>query len=185
MISLTLFIVLLFNTTVFAKVQVRQSSMENTLLSKQQLLEDKLSYRFTDPKRGDIIIFFEEEETGTIIDETIRTFNKMTSFLHKDSYIEDSRYVKRVIGIPGDTIDIKDGYVYVNDKKLTESYVKGETKEKELDLPITVGKNELFVLGDNREVSMDSRSFGPISIKQVEGKAIFRIYPFDKVGVVN
>jgi signal peptidase I len=73
LLTLTFIIALLFNTTVFAKVQVRQSSMENTLLSKQQLLEDKLSYRFTDPERGDIIIFFEEEETGTIIDETIRT----------------------------------------------------------------------------------------------------------------
>jgi len=173
----------LVNSKVFARVQVQQSSMENTLYSSQQLIVDKLSYNFESPKRGDIIIFLENEQRGTIMDDAILFANNIKS-LFKNTQ-KDNRLVKRVIGIPGDEVNIKDGYVYINGKKLKEPYVKGETFSGEINLPIKVPDNKLFVLGDNRPVSKDSRAFGLINSDQVEGKAIFRVFPFNKIGAIK
>lgn len=180
-------IVVLLNSKVFAKVQVQQSSMENTLFNDQQLIVDKLSYNFTEPKRGDIIIFLENEEKGTILDDALRTIDGITAMFNGNKDIEgkDSRLVKRVIGVEGDKIDIKDGYVYLNGEKLEEIYTKGETIREEFKLPVKIGKDKLFVLGDNRIVSKDSRDFGLVDLKQVEGKAIYRVYPFNQMGKVK
>ncbi|KOA20407.1 signal peptidase I T [Clostridium homopropionicum DSM 5847] len=180
-------IAVLINSKVFAKVQVQQSSMENTLFTNQQLIVDKLSYNFKKPKRGDIIIFLEDGKKGTILDDALSTIDSIVSIFsnNKDYSEESKRLVKRVIGAPGDEVDIKDGYVYVNDEKLQEAYAKGETFTREFKLPVKVGENELFVLGDNRMVSMDSRKFGLINFKQVEGKAIFRVYPFNEIGEIK
>jgi signal peptidase I len=182
-----LFIVTLLNSKVFAKVQVQQSSMENTLFTNQQLIVDKLSYNFVEPKRGDIIIFLENGEKGTIIDDALRTVDSVVSIFNynKDISEKSSRLVKRVIGVAGDEVDIKDGYVYLNGKKLEETYAKGETISGEFKLPIKVGENKLFVLGDNRMVSKDSRKFGLIDCKQVDGKAIYRVYPFNQLGKIK
>ena len=81
-------------------------------------------------------------------------------------------YVKRVIATEGDTIDLKDGKVYVNDKLLSEPYVNGETSEDSGNViyPYTLTENQVFVMGDNREVSMDSRAFGAVSERQIKGK---------------
>ncbi|MGH4121995.1 MAG: signal peptidase I [Clostridium sp.] len=173
----------LINSKVFAKVQVQQNSMENTLYSSQQLIVDKLSYNFVRPNRGDIIIFLENGQRGTIIDDTVIFVNNIKSiFTNTDN---DKRLVKRVIGIPGDEVNIKDGYVFVNGEKLNEPYVKGETFSAELNFPIKVPVNKLFVLGDNRPVSKDSREFGVINYNQIEGKAVFRVFPFNKIGTIK
>lgn len=177
----------LLNSKVFAKVRVQQNSMENTLLTNEQLVVDKLSYNFAEPKKGDIIIFHENKEKGTIAEDTLEMVDNIISIFNNnnDSIEKDDRLIKRVIGIPGDEIDIKDGHLYLNGKKLEESYVKGETIEREFKLPIKVPENKLFVLGDNRMISKDSRMFGLIDYKQVEGKAIYRVYPFNHVGKVK
>lgn len=177
------FIAMLVNTKVFAAVQVQQSSMENTLFSNQRLILDKLSYNFVEPKKGDIIVFLENEKKGNILDETLRTIDNMASIFNNSG--NSKLLVKRVIGVPGDEIDIKDGYVYVNGVKLEESYVKGETDGGVFKLPVKVEKNKLFVLGDNRVVSRDSRRFGLIDFNQVEGKAIYRIYPINQTGNIK
>lgn len=181
------FIAVLLNTKVFAMVQVQQSSMENTLFSNQKLIVDKLSYNFAEPQKGDIIIFLENEENGTLVEDTLRIIGEMISTFKngKDSSEDENRLVKRVIGVAGDEIDIKDGSVYVNGQKLEEAYVSGETMNGEIKLPIKIGEDKLFVLGDNRRVSKDSRRFGLIDIKQVEGKAIYRVYPFNKIGKIE
>jgi signal peptidase I len=180
-------IVTVLNSKVFAKVQVQQSSMENTLFPNQQLIIDKLSYNFAAPKRGDIIIFLENDQKGTIVDDTLRTVGDILSIFSYDKRgnEKNARLVKRVIGVPGDEIDIKDGYVYVNEEKLEEYYIKGETISGKFKLPAKIGENKLFVLGDNRRVSKDSREFGLIDFKQVEGKAIYRVYPFNNVGKIK
>lgn len=184
-ISVAFFIAVLLNSKVFAKVQVQQSSMEDTLFRDQQLIVDKLSYNFAEPKMGDIIIFLEDEEKGTIFDDALRTINGIAARFSGSQDFVDNRLVKRVIGVEGDEIDIKDGYVYVNGEKLEETYAKGETIREEFKLPVKVGKGKLFVLGDNRIVSKDSRCFGLVDLKQVEGKAIYRVYPFSKMGRIN
>lgn len=177
----------LVNSKVFAKVRVQQNSMENTLLTNEQLVVDKLSYNFAEPKKGDIIIFHENKERGTIAEDTLEMVDNIISIFNNNnnSIEKDDRLIKRVVGVPGDEIDIKDGHLYLNGKKLEESYVKGETIEREFKLPIQVLENKLFVLGDNRMISKDSRMFGLIDYKQVEGKAIYRVYPFNHVGKVK
>lgn len=179
------FIVVLLNSKVFARVQVQQSSMESTLFSNQQLIVDKLSYNFTEPKRGDIIIFLENKQKGSIIDDSLMFINHIKSLLLNTNIDKKELLVKRVIGVPGDEVNIKDGYVYINGQRLNEPYVKEQTVIKELKLPIRVGENKLFVLGDNRPVSKDSRVFGLIDYKQVEGKALYRIFPLNKIGAVK
>ncbi|MBW5457573.1 signal peptidase I [Clostridium sporogenes] len=177
----------LVNSKVFAKVQVQQSSMENTLFTNQQLIVDKLSYNFVEPKKGDIIIFNENKEKGTIAEYTLEMVDNIISKFNnnKTDIEEDDRLIKRVIGVPGDEVDIKDGYLYLNGKKLEETYANGETISREFKLPIKIPENKLFVLGDNRMVSKDSRMFGLVDYKQVEGKAIYRVYPFNHVGKVK
>jgi signal peptidase I len=176
-------LVALLNSKVFATVVVQQSSMDNTLYSDQKLILDKLSYNLASPKRGDIIIFLKNKQRGTIIQDAMLFINNVKSkFKNTDS---DIRLVKRVIAIPGDEINIKDGYVYINGEKLEEAYVKGETFSGEFELPISVPDDKLFVLGDNRIVSEDSRRYGLINCNQIEGKAVFRISPFNKIGTIK
>jgi signal peptidase I len=174
------FFAFLINSEVLAKVIVDQSSMENTLFTGQQLFVDVASYHFEEPKQGDIIIFFPNEEKGNLMDSFARYIDGYRELFTKIEYHE--RYVKRVIGVAGDTVDIKDDSVYINGEKLEEPYVNGITEVREFEVPYTVKEGELFVMGDNRDVSMDSRAFGPISLKQVEGRAFFRVYPFGKMG---
>jgi len=176
-------IVSLINTEVLASAKVQQESMENTLYNDEKLIVDKISYNFTTPKRGDIIIFFDNEEKGNVFEESYKYLKEIASI----SYNTDTRtrLVKRVIGVSGDEIDIKDGYVYLNGDMLDETYVKGSTYIRNIDFPIKVEENTLFVLGDNREKSRDSREFGLIKINQVEGKAIFRLSPFSRFGAIE
>ena len=184
LIILGAFILAFFiNSEVLAKVVVEHGSMENTLFANQQLLVNEFSYHFTQPKKGDIIIFFPEEEKGNIIVRFDRYLDGIKEMFTKKS--EHARYVKRVIGVEGDVIEIKDGYVFVNDEKIDEPYTNGLTEPKGYELPCTVGKDELFVMGDHRTVSEDSRAFGPISLDQVIGRAFYRVYPFGEMGKIQ
>jgi signal peptidase I len=186
-IVVALVLATVFSSKVFAKVQVQQGSMENTLFPKQQLIVDKFSYNFTKPKRGEIIIFLENEERGSIINDTLRTIDSIRARFDKAAAQKEEgrRLVKRVIGIEGDKIDLKNGFVYLNGKKQAEPYTRGATQPKIIEFPITVGKNQLFVLGDNRMRSTDSREFGLINVNQVEGRAVLRVYPFNQMGRIR
>lgn len=155
-IAVAVILSILFQTYVYAQTEVHNVSMQNTLAEGQRLIADKWSYKFHTPNRGDIVIINGPE--------------------YKD------RLVKRVIGLPGDVIDFRDGDVYVNGIRLEENYVKGITKADSLTMPYTVPEGHLFVMGDNRENSLDSRALGPIALTSVEGKAVFRIWPMEKFG---
>ena len=126
--------------------------------------------------------FMKCEGKESIRDYTSEFFNNIILVGNSD---DKSRLVKRVIGIAGDEVNIKDGCVYINDEKIDESYVKGETVNRDIKLPIIVGENQLFVLGDNRVVSKDSRTFGLIDCKQVEGKVMVRVFPFNRISSVK
>ena len=143
---------------------VNETSMQPTIDPNDYLLMSKQAYRFGEPKRGDIIVF------KSNIKAEDNKHNKML--------------IKRVIGIPGDIITIVDGNVYRNGEKLEESYIKeGGTNGKIYNLEVPVG--EVFVLGDNREVSVDSREIGCVKISKVKGRAFFRLFPFGKMGDVK
>lgn len=176
----------IINSQVFEKVIVQQSSMENTLFEDQHLIVNKLSYNFNEPKSGDIIIFQKYKKMGTLIDDIKNSVVNIVSLFDKEKNSEKNEYlVKRVIGVEGDEVDIIDGSVYINRIKLEESYANGVTEAKVIELPVIVGENEVFVLGDNRGVSLDSRSFGLINLNQVAGKVLFRIYPFNLIGKIK
>lgn len=137
-------------------------SMQPTLSDGDNLIVDKLSYRFHDPDRFDIIVFPQE----------------------------DGRYfIKRIIGLPGENVRIdEDGFIYINGEKLQESYGKEVMLDPGLAKDgIQLGADEYFVLGDNRNDSMDSRmaEVGPIAGERIIGRAWLRIYPFDQIGFLK
>ena len=176
----------IINSQVFEKVIVQQSSMDTTLFEGQHLIVNKLSYNFNEPKSGDIIIFQKYEKMGTLINDIKNSIVNLPTLFDKENNSKKNNYlVKRVIGVEGDEVNIIDGSVYINGEKLEESYTKGVTEEKAIELPIIVGKDEVFVMGDNREVSTDSRELGPIKINQIAGKVIFRVYPFNQMGKIK
>lgn len=151
-------------TYVGQRTQVSGSSMETTLSDGDNLLVDKITYRFSDPKRFDIIVFPFQYDT-------------------------DTYYIKRIIGMPGETVQIDyDGNIYINGSLMEESYgrevIQNPGRAAE---PITLGEDEYFVMGDNRNNSSDSRdpSVGNIHRKDIIGRAWVRIWPFSKFGVLK
>lgn len=171
----------LINSQLIAMATVKEVSMQDTLFADNKLVINRRSYKNSTPKTGDIIVFYRNREIGNFAQEFTRSLTQVFPFA-KDKTETKDRLVKRVIGTPGDVVDIKDGCVYLNGELLDEPYAKGITEKGEFNLPVTVGDNQLFVLGDNREYSFDSRDFGLIDISHVEGKVVFRFYPFDKIG---
>lgn len=183
-ILIALIITNLLNVFVFSLSQVRQSSMEPTLIESDQLIVEKLSYSFSSPSRGDIIVFIDEMYVDNSVGARFkRLYEDMLSKLNREE--GHLRLVKRIIGEPGDVIDIKDGIVYVNGAVLEEDYLNVLTSAKTLNYPLTVPEDEYFVLGDNRTVSYDSRDFGCVPIEKIEGKLLFRFWPLNKFGGVN
>ncbi|MDP4092881.1 MAG: signal peptidase I [Bacillota bacterium] len=149
---------------------VNGSSMFPTLQNGNILLTEKISQRFGAIHRGDIVTLYVPE------------------FLEEGKSV----IIKRVIGVAGDTVEVKDGKVFVNGKQLTEKYINGNYTEQYKGDPshdynkVTVQKGYIYVLGDNRlpNASKDSRIIGPVPLSKLRGKAFFRIYPFNKIGSV-
>ena len=156
----------LVNTFVGQRTEVEGASMENTLHNGDNLIVDKLSYRFHDPERFDIIVFPFQYQANTY-------------------------YIKRIIGLPGETVQImEDGSIYINGEKLEESYgrevIQPETIGRAAE-PIVLGEDEYFVMGDNRNNSSDSRTdiVGNIKREDIIGKAWLRIWPLSDFGVLK
>ena len=142
---------------------VKGSSMEPTLSNGDQLIVDKVTYHFHEPKRFDIIVF-------------------------PYQYEENTYYIKRIIGLPGESVRIDEkGAIFINGEELIESYGREVIKNAGLAATeITLGEDEYFVLGDNRNNSTDSRAedVGLIKESDIVGRALVRIYPFDEIGIV-
>ncbi|HEX9063200.1 MAG TPA: signal peptidase I, partial [Clostridia bacterium] len=167
----------------FAVTEVRQCSMQNTLFEGQRLIESKFAYDFSEPKRGDIVIFQLYGEKKNIFEKYMAEWGNLYTQL---SGKQDQSYlIKRVIAVPGETIDIKEGKVYIDGKVLDEPYAKGITEAKTITMPYKVKPNSIFVMGDNRENSMDSRMFGAVNYSSIDGKAEVRLWPPSTIGSVN
>ena len=168
-ISTVLYLVMVVALTVLfvqyvgQRTHVNGDSMNVTLEDGDNLIVDKLSYRFKEPERYDIIVF-------------------------PYQYQQKTYYIKRIIGMPGETVQVKDGLVYIDGEMLSEGYGKevmeyaGVASE-----PVELGADEYFVLGDNRNNSSDSRdpSVGNIQRDQIIGKAFLRIWPLNKIGILK
>jgi signal peptidase I len=138
-------------------------SMEPTLDVGDRVLVNKLSYKLHDVHRGDVVVF--ERPPGASTGE--------------DGEIKD--LIKRVIAVEGDTIEAKQGVVYVNGERLDEDYLEPGTPTKELP-PETIPADHVFVMGDNRTNSEDSRVFGPIDVDDIVGRAFIRVLPITDIG---
>ena len=185
-IILPVILVFALNIFVFTISSVSQDSMRNTLIPGDVVFYSRLSVGLDKLRRGDIILFLTNgKEMNSFADKFKQKIRDVTDVITGRGQTTE-RYVKRIVGLPGDVIDIRaDGSVYVNGEKENKAYVRGLTPPRGIDYPITVPENCLFVMGDNREASKDSRDFGCISIKSVEGKAVFIVWPLSKIGKIK
>lgn len=168
---LTLVIFFVIQNFIAQPYQVQQQSMERTLEPGQYVLVDKLTPRWDSYSRGDVVVF-NPPQTWTA---------------------DPTPFIKRVIGLPGDTVEVKeDGYVYVNGVNLNEQYlykndagVQEPTTASPDQSTWVIPDGQLFVMGDHRQKSADSRVFGPISISDVIGRAFLRYWPLSTLGILQ
>ena len=168
--GLYLLVVLLLTSLVIRyigqRTMVEGISMESTLYDGDNLILDKVTYRFSDPKRFDIVVF-------------------------PFKYKEKTNYIKRIIGLPGETVQIDEyGCIYINGEILPESYGKEIISSDRIGLayePIVLGEDEYFVMGDNRNHSTDSRTevVGNVKRSEIIGRAWLRIWPFSRFGFIS
>lgn len=168
---LTLIIFVVIQNFVAQPYQVKLKSMQHTLEPEQYVLVDKLTPRFDTYKRGDIVVFTPPEEWGD----------------------NGTPFIKRVIGVAGDTVEIRDdGLVYIDDVALDEPYIYSDEPggpPQATTAPLeqanwTIAADEVFLMGDHRSNSADSRTFGPIEVDQVIGRAWLRYWPLDTFGIL-
>lgn len=150
----------------FQPNQVKGSSMYPTFKDGEYILTDKISFRMGTPKRGDVVVF-------------------------KSPKNADIDFIKRIIGLPGDTVKISGGKVYLNDQLLDESQYLDESVYTGPEAFLSEGQTiavpdgRYFVLGDNRPHSSDSRDFGPVTTEEMIGKVFFRYFPIDRFGKID
>jgi signal peptidase I len=136
---------------------IPSASMVPTLKYGDRVLVNKFIYRFTEPERGDVIVFKSVEG-------------------------DDEDLIKRVVGVPGDEIAVRDGKLFVNGEPQKEPYVNKKYPDRSFYAPTTVPKDHVFAMGDNRANSQDSRIFGPVPEENIEGEAFLRFWPPHRIG---
>jgi signal peptidase I len=158
-LALAVVISVVLNLFVVQVTEVRQRSMESTLEQNDRVLVSKVDYRLGPAQRGDIIVF-----NPPTLDSTIP-------------------YVKRVIALGGETVDLRNGNVFVNGREVDFPQAHGSTQPQspQVAYPFTVPEGHVFVLGDNRTFSSDSRTFGAVPVGNIIGKVILRFWPFDRL----
>jgi len=154
-----LLIALLINVFVGQATRVEGQSMEPNLHTDQRLVVEKMSYRFHGPQRFDVVVLQAPKQGDELL-------------------------IKRVIGLPGETVDFQDGNVYINGELLDEPFVTSDTRPGH-DSSVTIPPLHVLVLGDNRNHSNDSRSFGPVPIENIVGRAWLSYWPPEEVGLIQ
>jgi signal peptidase I len=162
-LSLAIFVVIYF--FVASPHQVKGLSMFPTFQDKELILTDKISYRFNEPHHGDVVVF-------------------------KSPVSPEYDYIKRVIGVSGDKVRIEQNGIYINDFLIAEPYLPSGTVTSGglflgIGREVTVPAQEIFVMGDNRPGSSDSRAWGFVKDSEIIGKVFLRYFPFDKMGIIK
>jgi signal peptidase I len=159
-VSITVLFCFFIVTFVAQPVRVQGASMQPRIEDNERILVNKFIYRFQGVERGDVVVFYYPRDPSV-------------------------SYIKRVIGLPGDRVEIRAGTVYVNGEAIDEPYLLSEYRDR-YDMPETpVERGHYFVMGDHRSSSMDSRSFGAVPEKYIYGKAAFCVWPIAKTGRVR
>jgi len=161
-LMLSVLIALLVILFLYRPVKVEGTSMMPSLFDQERLFINQFSYKFGlgEIKRGDTVVFWYPEDTT-------------------------KSYIKRVIGLPGDTVAVQDGIVVVNGKKLIENYVPLDYRDDRPYPPTVIPPNDYFVLGDHRTSSNDSRAWGFVPRNYIYGKAVFVFWPLDHIGSIH
>jgi len=155
-IAIAIFIVIF----VVQPVKVEGTSMQPRLVDQERIFVNRFIYRFKDIRRGDVVVFWYPKDRS-------------------------KSFIKRVLGVPGDEVEIREGLVYVNGTRVNEPYLKPEFRDHRTFKKVTVPSGQYFVLGDHRNSSNDSRSWGCVSQSMIYGKAIFSYWPFSRLGLVQ
>lgn len=198
-ILIALIIVAVIKTFVGFPTVVSGASMDSTLKDKQRLWVSRIAIEIDKyPKQGDIITFEAPSTTyitkaSANLDNPVAIYNEeekgfFSKIIESLSVFGETSYIKRVIGLPGDHIEIKDGAVYLNGERLQEDYLDSGMTTDSVDgvfTDVIVPDGHVYVLGDNRAVSGDSRRFGCIPIDKIEGKAVLRFWPLNQWGLIN
>lgn len=153
---------LIIKTYVVQAFKIPSASMETTLMVGDRVVVNKLSYRTHDVNRGDVVVFRRPPRAPSGPDEP-------------------AQLIKRVIGLPGETVEARDGNVYIDGKRLDEPYLEEGTPTLGMDVPFKVPEGQIWVMGDNRLNSGDSRVFGSVDIDTIIGRAFFIIWPLGRI----
>jgi signal peptidase I len=141
-------------------VKVEGTSMQPRLVDQERIFVNRFIYRFKDIQRGDVVVFWYPKDPS-------------------------KSFIKRILGVPGDAIEINHGSVYVNGMKVNEPYIEPEFRDYRSFQKVTVPHGQYFVLGDHRNSSNDSRSWGFVAQQLIYGKAVFSYWPVSRVGLVE
>jgi signal peptidase I len=147
-------------TFVAQAFRVQGTSMLPLLEDSERIIVNKFIYRFHPIQRGDVVVFWYPKDPSV-------------------------SFIKRVVGIPGDTVELRRGVLFVNERRIEEDYVRPQYNDEENTARVSVPKGYYFVLGDHRNSSNDSRSWGEVPEKYIYGKAVFRFWPLPKVGFLQ
>jgi signal peptidase I len=147
-------------TFVAQAFRVQGTSMLPMLEDGERIIVNKFLYRFHAIERGDVVVFWYPRDPSV-------------------------SFIKRVVGLPGDVIEVRAGTVYVNGQPLKEDYVDAKFRDDESYSAVDVRRGYYYVLGDHRNSSNDSRSWGEVPEKYIYGRAVFRFWPFSKIGVIH
>lgn len=185
-LSLTLFI--MGNVGFLTKVS--GVSMEPTFEDNDNAVLNRVVYRFSKPKKGEIIVLNQNRQSNNffynILEEGKNVINGIEYKLGINAEINEDNMIKRIVATEGDLVEVKDGNLYVNGEIEKLESKKGATYELiEIMYPITIPEDHVFVLGDNREKSYDSRIMGPIKLEEIKGRVDWIILPLDRAGKIN
>jgi len=147
-------------TFVAQAFRVQGTSMLPLLEDGERIIVNKFVYRFRPITRGDVVVFWYPKDPSV-------------------------SFIKRVVGVPNDTVEIRKGVLFVNGRRVEEGYVRAQFNDRETYDPVTVPRGYYYVLGDHRNSSNDSRNWGEVPEKYVYGKAVFRFWPLGKVGFIQ
>ena len=173
--ALLLFLIL--RTFVVEARYVPSPSMRPTIIEWDRFLVEKVSYRFREPKRGDIVVFHPTEEAVALANEE--------QLRRGERPVRLDDFIKRIVALPGETVQISEGKVWINGVPLAEEYISPDRRPIYEFGPVTVGEDEYFVLGDNRNQSWDSHYWGFLPRKNIVGRAFWRFWPLQRMGMIR